>query len=97
MGLVRANWHLTVTGTQVEHGDLFGEELDRLQGPPDPHVRLRDLILQEADLDRAGITCHLKDEDWSHPSCSTCPERGDAERAPLCRVGLAQEKVLASP
>lgn len=55
---------------------------------------LSDLVLEEAVLDSRGVTCHLKDRDWAHPSCSSCPERGDVARADLCRLGLAQEKAL---
>lgn len=91
MGLVRANWHLDM-GTPVNTSDPF----ELAQQQPDPSVRLRELILLEADLDHVGITCPLKDRDWTHPSCSTCPERGDKNRAQLCRVGMEQEKVLAS-
>lgn len=95
MGLVRADWHLPMAGAQVERGDPFGAELTRLQ-QADPFARLCELVHEEGALDAAGVTCPLKDRDWSHPSCSTCPERGDPDRAPLCRVGLAQEQVLAT-
>lgn len=79
----------------MDTSDPFAEQqLDQLQHP-DPQARLRELILLEADLDHIGVTCPLKDRDWSHPSCSTCAERGDAARARLCRVGMEQEKTLA--
>lgn len=78
----------------IDHSDPF-ERVEAVESEiQDPFERLRSLIGQEATLCARGVTCPLKDRDWSHPRCSQCPERGLVERAELCRVGLAQEETL---
>ena len=93
---VRANWFVempNVTTTadpfaQVESPDPLPER--------DVLAELRDLILQEGELDEAGITCARKGEMWGLPGCChDCPlEDAPATMDPLCGLGLAQEELV---
>lgn len=53
---------------------------------------LAELIDAEVLLAAQGTTCHLKDEDWTRPTCIKCPERGS--KGSLCMIGVAQQKAL---
>lgn len=94
MGFIRAEWHIAVATPSDTGSDPFDtfERAERLD--LDPFEQLQELISKEAALCERGVTCPLKDADWDHPQCSVCPERGLAERAELCRVGMAQEKAI---
>lgn len=61
-------------------------------GPERAFAGLVRLVNREAAL---GIECALKDRDWSHPTCSSCPERATDERRPLCEIGVTQEALVA--
>jgi hypothetical protein len=67
---------------------------------PLPRGDLEALIGQEAELDAGGVSCEMKDEDWSHPSCATCPVRPSVRQgsglSKLCSVGVAQQAALAA-
>lgn len=55
--------------------------------------RLADLLDAESDLFNADVTCVIKD--CVHTSCFACPlYEIAADRAPLCRLGREQERVL---
>lgn len=52
---------------------------------------LRDLMRQEAALERCGVTCPIKDRMDS--VCAVCPLRERvAGRERLCRLGVTQER-----
>lgn len=91
------NWH--VPTVEVDRSDPFesveseGGSLVTYEGAPNgdkAFEELRSLIRAEG---LSTKVCELKDRDWSHPTCSTCPERGT--RGVLCGIGVAQERALA--
>lgn len=57
----------------------------------DPFDELVALVRRESELE---ITCALKDQDWDHPTCHTCFEKGTAGRERLCFIGMEQERIL---
>lgn len=80
---------------EITAGDPFAEveSVDRIREPET--LDLRELIGQEARLAEAGVTCARKDEAWTRPSCSTCPLTRTPALVPLCKIGLAQERLVA--
>lgn len=103
---VKAQWHTAGAVVPTRLADPFADDepvrvmdvgipvdIDSNRATLD--AQLAGLIEQESTLFNAGVTCAVKDN--VHTSCFACPlfaGATTADRAPLCRLGREQERVL---
>lgn len=100
--MTKANWFVQES-VSLDEPDPFampieevGQRIDLRDPAATLQLKLAELLHREANLDRVGVTCAIKD----HPdsTCHACPvsEAHDRETAlgSLCRLGREQEITL---
>lgn len=102
----RANWHTAELAELADWAeDPFEAPIEEVGAPIDLggpearlHIELAELVRREANLDRVGITCPIKDR--PDTTCHACPVSEAARRekpiGSLCRLGREQERVLTA-
>lgn len=94
MGGIRANWFTDMP--EIPITDPFAQVKSVDPIPDVATLDLSELISREARLADRGVTCGRKDADWCRPTCVSCPLARTPDIIALCKIGMAQERILAA-